>query len=314
MDIVGDASPLVDAEIIAAAIDIMRVLGLSSSDVKVRVSDRKAVTGALKAHVGLVPSEMLGVLAALDKHERNPNETLAILKKTLNNDDVRVERAMQFAEYLSGPSVGVRNLSSRNIEVDDLGQAFASDKLWLDECVDHLREMGLGDFVEIDFRIVRGLAYYTGVVFELFDAGRSLRAICGGGRYDDLVKQISGVDLPCVGFGMGDVVLGELLKDRQLVSRASKQLDAFIVAITLEDRPFVLSLAHQLRDEGYRIEYALRPSSIRKQIEMAATRGARYAVIVGPEERSGGKVKLRNLQTKDEQLVDTASLVTRVKE
>src|SRR5204862_515597 len=81
----------------------------------------------------------------------------------------------------------------------------------LRDCRARLEAMGLGDFVQVDFRIVRGLAYYTVIVFELFDAKRSLRAICGGGRYDTLIQEIAGVDLPCVGFGMGDVVLGELL-------------------------------------------------------------------------------------------------------
>src|SRR3989454_9076005 len=104
----------------------------------------------------------------------------------------------------------------------------------LNECVQRLGAMGLGPFVEVDFTIVRGLAYYTGLVFELFDQGRSLRAICGGGRYDDLIKAIAGVDLPCVGFGMGDVVLGELLKDRAKQPEAPAQLDAFLVAVSGE--------------------------------------------------------------------------------
>src|SRR6185436_7684474 len=96
------------------------------------------------------------------------------------------------------------------------------------ECVDALEAMGLGSFVDIDLSIVRGLAYYTGIVFELFDAQRSLRAICGGGRYDGLLKALGGVDLPAVGFGMGDVVLGELLKDAQRVPTTRTGLDAFL--------------------------------------------------------------------------------------
>ena len=83
--------------------------------------------------------------------------------------------------------------------------------------------MGLGDFVEIDLTIVRGLAYYTGTVFELFDAGRTMRAICGGGRYDNLLEALGGVELPALGFGMGDVVLGELLKDRGLLRRRCRE-------------------------------------------------------------------------------------------
>src|SRR5574342_960799 len=104
----------------------------------------------------------------------------------------------------------------------------------LRECERALRAMGLGDFVQVDLTIVRGLAYYSGVVFELFDAGRSLRAICGGGRYDGLLRALGGVDLPAVGFGMGDVVLGELLSQP---APAPPPLDAFLVAVGSEDVP-----------------------------------------------------------------------------
>src|SRR6266702_4691351 len=95
--------------------------------------------------------------------------------------------------------------------------------------------MGLGDFVAVDLTIVRGLAYYTGIVFELFDTGKSLRAVCGGGRYDGLLKALGGVDLPALGFGMGDVVLGELLKERRPADQASTKLDAFLIAVSGDD-------------------------------------------------------------------------------
>src|SRR5207245_3084720 len=112
----------------------------------------------------------------------------------------------------------------------ELRQSAAAEPL--NECVQRLGAMGLGPFVEVDFTIVRGLAYYTGIVFELFDGGRSLRAICGGGRYDDLIKAIAGIDLPCVGFGMGDVVLGELLKTRAKPLDAPDQRDSSAAAVS----------------------------------------------------------------------------------
>src|SRR2546430_11820674 len=124
----------------------------------------------------------------------------------------------------------------------------------LRDCRARLEAMGLGDFVQVDFRIVRGLAYYTGLVFELFDAKRSLRAICGGGRYDSLIQEIAGVDLPCVGFGMGDVVLGELLKEHGKAAEAPSRLDAFLIAVGGEDVAPVLKLAHELRDRGIAVE------------------------------------------------------------
>ncbi len=112
--------------------------------------------------------------------------------------------------------------------------------------------MGLADFVDLDLTIVRGLAYYTDTVFELFDAKKSLRAICGGGRYDNLLEHLGGVALPAVGFGMGDVVLRELLKDKGLLPDYRPSVDVVVAAVTPEDQPYVLALAHELRDAEYR--------------------------------------------------------------
>ena len=164
----------------------------------------------------------------------------------------------------------------------------------LNESVSRLETMGLGDFVEIDFRIVRGLAYYTGIVFELFDAGKELRAICGGGRYDGLMKDIGGVDLPCVGFGMGDVVLGEMLQERR-PPPAPASRGIFLVSVGGDDLPVVLKLAHELRDQGVAVEYALKLQAIRKQLELAAARGVGRAVIIGPDERQSGIAVVKDL-------------------
>src|SRR5690349_24148890 len=165
------------------------------------------------------------------------------------------------------------------------------------ESVRRLESMGLDEFVEIDLRIVRGLAYYTGIVFELFDAKQSLRAICGGGRYDNLLKELAGIDLPCVGFGMGDVVLGELLKEKGIATEAPSQLDAFLIAVSGEDVAFVLELAHDLRDTGLAVEYVLRHAPIRKQLELAVAHGAPRGVIVGPDERKAKIAVVRDLKT-----------------
>jgi histidyl-tRNA synthetase len=132
-----------------------------------------------------------------------------------------------------------------------------------------LDAMGLGSFVEVDLTIVRGLAYYTGIVFELFDAGKTLRAICGGGRYDSLLQELGGVELPALGFGMGDVVLSELLKEKATLPTAGTSVDVFLAFITQDDIPHLLALAHQLRDAGLRVEYPLGPQSVGKQMKLA---------------------------------------------
>jgi len=173
----------------------------------------------------------------------------------------------------------------------------------LRQAVAALEAMGLGEFVSIDMTIVRGLAYYTGIVFELFDAQKELRAIAGGGRYDGLLE------LPALGFGMGDVVLGELLKERSVAPKASIELGAFLVAVGGDDLPLILEVAHALRDRGIAVEFGLRHTGVRKQLELAAARGAARAVIIGPDERAEGTAVVRDLRTSTEAKVPIRQLL-----
>ena len=177
------------------------------------------------------------------------------------------------------------------------------------EVVRLLDAMGLGEYVEPDFTIVRGLAYYTGTVFELFDMKGELRAICGGGRYDNLVGAVGGVDLPCVGFGMGDVVLGELLKERGLLPSTASRLDVFVASVSEADRPDVLALAHELRGAGISVEYALAPQALGKQLKQADARGARCAVVIGPDDRARGEVQLKDLASHDQLAAKRSDIV-----
>jgi histidyl-tRNA synthetase len=172
-----------------------------------------------------------------------------------------------------------------------------------------LTNMGLADFLELDLTIVRGLAYYTGVVFELFDTGRTLRAISGGGRYDNLLRDLGGVDLPALGFGMGDVVLAELLKDKGLAPVETGSIDVFLAFISQDDLPPLLALAHQLREVGLRVEYALSPQAIGKQLKLADARNARLAVVIGPDERARGELMVKNLSTGDQWAVPLRAAV-----
>jgi histidyl-tRNA synthetase len=285
MDIIGEAGPAADSEIIAAVIDIARAFGLSAKDVRLRVSDRRIMASELrKLHVW--EEEIPGVLAAFDKWERDPAATEREVHRALGTAPDREAAVRAFLGELG---------TSRGRPDSTLMASPAAEPLT--ECLGRLRAMGLEEFVEVDLRIVRGLAYYTGIVFELFDAKQSLRAICGGGRYDNLIKEIAGIDLPCVGFGMGDVVLGELLKEQEKATEAPSQLDAFLIAVSGEDVGFVLELAHQLRDRGVAVEYALRHAPIRKQLELAAAHGAARAVIVGPDERKAKVAVVRDLTT-----------------
>jgi histidyl-tRNA synthetase len=286
MDIIGEASPLADAELMAAAVDIMRAFGLGPKDVQLRVSDRRVLKALLVAR-GVTEGQLPAAFAVIDRSERVPKNVL--------------EEMLREAGYGKRETAAVFDIAS--LRGRDAIQAAGEAGGPLGEAVHALDAMGLGDFVSVDLTIVRGLAYYTGIVWELFDAQKTFRAIAGGGRYDGLL------DLPALGFGMGDVVLGELLKERGVAPKASMQLGAFLIAVGGDDLATVLQLAHALRERGIAVEYGLRHTGVRKQLELASARGAARAVIVGPEERAEELAVVRDLRTGNEARVPLRQLL-----
>src|SRR5207248_2922186 len=164
--------------------------------------------------------------------------------------------------------------------------------------LDNLSARNLGDFVKVDYLVIRGLAYYTGTVFEAFDKKGELRAIAGGGRYDNLIKLLSGgkVDLPALGFGMGDVVLLELLKARKTLPQFEPRVDAFCLIEDEALRPDSLRLIHDLRAAGYTIEYSLTPTKSDKQFKSAVELNAERTVKIERDASGAPVVRLKNLR------------------
>jgi histidyl-tRNA synthetase len=298
-DLIGEPGPLGDAEVIALAIDVMRAFGLGPEDVRVRVSDRR-VLRTLLAGAGVTEAQLDTAYGAVDKIERIDRPALAAQLEAAGLASASIDRVFEIAALR-----GLADVEAALALVPG-GEAAAPP---LRELVRALEAMGLADFVEVDLTIVRGLAYYTGTVFELFDAGRSLRAICGGGRYDSLLQALAGVDLPAQGFGMGDVVLTELLRDRGLLPETPSSIDAFLAGVTEDDLPHVLRLAHDLRDAGLRVEYALNTQAVGRQLKLADARTARLAVVIGPDDRARGEVMVKDLQAKSQRAVARQDVV-----
>ena len=167
--------------------------------------------------------------------------------------------------------------------------------------------MGLGEYLDLDLTIVRGLAYYTGTVFELFDARGELRAICGGGRYDNLLQSLGGVDLPALGFGMGDVVLGELLRDRGLVPEAGLE-HRRLPGGDHRGRPAARARRspRSCGTPGSGWSTRSPPQAVGKQLKLADARSARLAVVVGPDDRARGEVMLKDLRGRTQESVQRA--------
>jgi len=294
VDIFGEPDVSADAELLAVAIEIMRTLGLGPDSVRARVSDRRLLNALLRA-AGVTDDKLPAAYAVIDKIERTP---LAQSRQRLVDTGLTSEVAAD-----------VTTLVTEARSLDALRTQFASDE----GVAEHLERfelyfaaldaLGVREYVDLDLRIVRGLAYYTGIVFELFDATGEFRAICGGGRYDNLLKALGGVDLPALGFGMGDVVLSELLRERGLVPSFEERLDVFLAAVTEEDSAHLLPLAHRLRDAKLRVEFPIGHASLGKQMKLADARKARFAVVVGPDDRARGEVMLKDLASGTQEAV-----------
>jgi histidyl-tRNA synthetase len=171
------------------------------------------------------------------------------------------------------------------------------------EYLNFLDALGVGDWVDFDLSIVRGLAYYTGKVFELFDAKGELRAICGGGRYDDLLSTIGGVDLPALGFGMGDVVLTELLRSRNLLPIAELGTEFWVAAEDDSMLPDVMTVAGRLRAKSRSVEYALKSQTLARQLKTASTAGVRNVVLLHRDDYTNGNVTVKTLADGSERKV-----------
>jgi histidyl-tRNA synthetase len=301
-DIIGEGELAADAETISLVIDILREFGFTSKDFVVRISDRYALLNFVQTQMGqaLGASELQQFFEAVDKMDRQ-DESLTNQKLQKFNTTVQKIRdwAASTREKLFEPALD-----------HSLQNVVSLHKLLHEQ----LAPRGFLEYVDVDFSIVRGLAYYTGFVFEIFDRTKKERALAGGGRYDNLLRDLSDgkISLPALGFGMGDVVLANLIND---TPHAKAKMDAWIaqnnaadiyVVIAKEERrENALAIVQQLRDAGLRVDFPLTDAKVGKQFQTAEHLGARLAVLVGDE---WPQVKIKTLATREETLVPADQL------
>ena len=271
VDLFGTADVAADAELLACAVDILRAFGLTSADVVARVSDRRILQGYL-ASLGVPLDAVAAVYGVIDKLERTPADVSAARLAALGVPAGAIDRIVTIAEV---------SFAEARAAIATLGDAGPQGEVA--EFERYLRYVptllgGEEGWVRLDLSIVRGLAYYTGIVFELFDRSGEFRAICGGGRYDTLLQSLGGADMPALGFGMGDVVLGELLRARGLMTPPETRADVWLAADEGAPMEFVMAEAAARRAAGQSVEYALRPQSLGKQKKAAQASGAREFV------------------------------------
>jgi histidyl-tRNA synthetase len=290
VDIIGEADVTADAELLSTAIDVMRAFGLTSADVRARVSDRQLLRGLLVL-TGIAEEMLPAIYAVVDKLDREPRASLENKLRAAGLHDVFIARIF---EVLKHPDLAT--LRERYGDIPELREDFAR----LARYFEYLDALGMAEWVEFDLSIVRGLAYYTGIVFELFDAKRELRAICGGGRYDSLLKQLGGTDLPALGFGMGDVVLAELLRSTGRMPEWIPLVDVWVAYADEELLDDAMRIARRLRDRGLSVEYALGGQQLSRQLKAAAAAGARDVVVLQPTDLERGEAVVRRLSNGEE--------------
>jgi histidyl-tRNA synthetase len=277
-DLIGETDLAADAELIALLIDTLRAFGLTAEDFVIRLSSRNAWQDFFEKGY-CRPADEGNIVTGGKQYE-----FFQIIDK--------LER--------TAPEESEKKLAALGFTLAEVNAFIESGKptVELQTILDNLAARGLKDFVKIDYQVIRGLAYYTGVVFEAFDRKGEFRAIAGGGRYNNLVKLISGgkVDLPALGFGMGDVVLLEILKARGLLPKFDSQMDVFVLIEDEALRTISLKLVHDLRAAGYAVEYPITPAKPDKQFKRAQELKVAYTARL----ENDAYVRIRNAQTRDE--------------
>ncbi|MEO6054236.1 MAG: histidine--tRNA ligase [Chthoniobacterales bacterium] len=287
-DLLGEGNQAADAEMIALMVDTLRAFGFTEKDVVLRLSDRNAWTEFLREKTG-GDASLAEFLQIIDKLERESDESLH------------------------------EKLGTVGVTLPDVRDFIANGKpSFLTALMADLEARGLSAFVEVDLTIVRGLAYYTGLVFEVFDRSKKLRAVAGGGRYDRLLSDLSdgSVNLPAIGFGMGDVVLGSLIDQVPAAAEAMKAAlllasasEVYVVIADEARRPEALGIVQHLRNAGRRVDFPLVASKVGKQFQNAEQSGAKVAVVIGNE---WPVIKLKHLSTRTEETISLEALADRI--
>ena len=301
-DLLGETSIGADAELIALLAAIMQTLGLGENEFAIRLSDRQ--TWLLFLDDMEVPEgKRPPVLDAIDKSaRRKPVQTIETLNEAIPG---RGEQLFEQIEKIKK----INDLDTLLATLNSFGEKGKERAMDWTNLLDEIEAHQVSSFVKIDLSIVRGLAYYTGFVYEAFEASGEGRALAGGGRYDHLIKKLSGnVDLPASGFAIGDMTLSDCLEKNGLLPSYIMAPDLYLISGT-EQRISGISLVAATRKAGFVVSHSLKTTGFGKQFKEAGKSGARYALILGEEEKNQNKVKIKDLKSAEEITVEQAKLI-----
>mmetsp|Transcript_7880 Transcript_7880/g.29189 ORF Transcript_7880/g.29189 Transcript_7880/m.29189 type:complete len:492 (+) Transcript_7880:393-1868(+) len=295
MDIVGVAEVTAEAELLAAVVHFFRSVGIDCDKVGFKVSNRKLLQAVLESY-GIVGDQFTQVCIVVDKIDKLPREKIVEELAALNVNEEAVDGILG-ALTLSSLEEAEKLLGADNEAVLELRQLFQLAEGY-----------GYADWLQFDASVVRGLAYYTGIVFEGFDRAGELRAICGGGRYDRLLATFGGTEQPMCGFGFGDAVIVELLKDNNLLPELSSNIEDIVVALDEDLRPQAVSVASKLRAQGRKVDVVLQAKKMKWVFKQADRVMAKRLFVIGKTEWEKGCIRVKNLDTREEEDVPLDSL------
>ncbi|MBW8002094.1 MAG: histidine--tRNA ligase [Planctomycetes bacterium] len=295
IDIIGIDDVLADAEVIFTAINYLQATGLTADDIVVKISSRKMLAAILK-EIGIKEKDLESIYTILDKRAKVPDDAFEeMLAEKISDADIRQKvTQLMAAESIDSLSDIVSLSDKANESVDELKKLFQL-----------LETMGVTDFCKFDITIVRGLAYYTGIVFEIYDKQSQLRAIGGGGRYDNLLKQFGGPQVSATGFGIGDCVLGILLEEKGLLDgkENNRQIDYFVACADKQFAKNALEITTKIRRAGFSASFSYKATGLGKQLKQASAENAKKAIIIG-EEFEKNQLAVKDLESGDQTLVD----------
>ena len=306
-DIFGEPGPEAEIELIALLTQCLCAFGLTEQDFYVRLSDRNLWFYYLEA-LGLDEPRIRAVLGVVDKFEKAGDDAFKAYTEQFGELDATLKaKVLAFLQ--------IKSLAALEALLAPLGGDKLAARLveWR-QLLSGLTAMGLERFIGVDLGVVRGLAYYTGFVFEAFDRKGELRALAGGGRYDDLVQKLGGPAFPAVGFAIGDMTFALLLEQRGLMPTLVQVPDVYCVIGGEAERRAAFGAIQPIRASGYRVDYPMRDVAFGKQLKAASDSGAKLALIFGADELAKGVVKIRNLGDRTESEIPSADVVAAVRE
>ena len=295
VDIWGMEGIEADAELLSVMVHMFKSVGLTHDDVVVRISKRKVLEEVLGS-LGIEGDSFTKTCVIVDKMDKLPEETVSAQLSDLGISDSSITTIQSVLSVKDLPELRDM-LSPDSMAVSELERLFQL-----------LESYGISDWTTFDASVVRGLAYYTGPVFEAQDRGGELRAICGGGRYDKLIGTLGGRDLPATGFGFGDMVIMELLSDKGLIPDISSRVSDVVFSMDESLRGAAMEVSSKLRGTGRTVDLILEPKKMKWVFKHAERTGADRLVMVMPAEWESGKVRIKDLQTGEESDIEFKAL------